>query len=323
MKFEIVPISSIDFHDKRFFIGSDLDNLSSIKISIREVGIINPPVLKNEDDKFIPICGWRRISALKDLGLEKVLAKVYDSDEITNEGCLQLVLFENRERLNDIEKAELVFKFKNLCALDDNDLIKRILPPLGIAPTWKNLERYLSIAELEPEIKNAFHQQKITLDHAVLLSELRDPQRLQILERIILRFKLNKNETREAIQEIQEVAFRDRKSIGDVIESIENRIGRDGNKNEFRHELKLLRYPVLTQVEENFKECLKDLNLPKDLNIFHPPFFEGNYVEIRIRIESAGRLSEILSYFESVIEKGLIDKLMSVVKEGIQKDYPP
>jgi len=59
------------------------------------------------------------------------------------------------------------------------------------------------------------------------------------------------------------------------------------------------------------------------LNIFHPPFFEGNYVEIRIRIESAGRLSEILSYFESVIEKGLIDKLMSVVKEGIQKDYPP
>jgi len=319
MKFEIVPISSIDFHDKRFFIGSDLDNLSSIKISIREVGIINPPVLKNEDDKFIPICGWRRISALKDLGLEKVLAKVYDSDEITNEGCLQLVLFENRERLNDIEKAELVFKFKNLCALDDNDLIKRILPPLGIAPKWKNLERYLSIAELEPEIKNAFHQQKITLDHAVLLSELRDPQRLQILERIILRFKLNKNETREAIQEIQEVAFRDRKSIGDVIESIENRIGQDGSKNEFRHELKLLRYPVLTQVEENFRECLNHLNLPKELNIFHPPFFEGNDLEIRLRFKSKEGLREVITYLSSRIEDGKIENLINIVKEGSTK----
>ena len=77
-----------------------------------------------------------------------------------------------------------------------------------------------------------------------------------------------------------------------------------------------MRYPMLTRVEEEFKDCLKSLNVPKDLTIHHPHFFEGNCIEIRMRIESAQRLSEILSYLNSVLEEGLIDKFLGIVKEG-------
>ena len=128
---------------------------------------------------------------------------------------------------------------------------------------------------------------------------------------------MNTNETREVIKEIQEHALRNKRSVEEIIDQIEHKIGQgDARTDLFRRELKLMRYPMLTRVEEEFKDCLKSLNVPKDLTIHHPPFFEGNYIEIRMRIESTQRLSEIFSYFESVLKKGLIDKLLGIVKEG-------
>ncbi len=48
----------------------------------------------------------------------------------------------------------------------------------------------------------------------------------------------------------------------------------------------------------------------------HHQFFEGNYVGIRMRVESAERLSQILSYLISVILKGSVDGLVVIVREG-------
>ena len=128
---------------------------------------------------------------------------------------------------------------------------------------------------------------------------------------------MNTNETREVIKEIQEHALRNKRSVEEIIDQIEHKIGQgDARTDLFRRELKLMRYPMLTRVEEEFKDCLKSLNVPKDLTIHHPSFFEGNYIEIRMRIESTQRLPEIFSYFESVLKKGLIDKLLGIVKEG-------
>src|SRR3990172_7672095 len=115
---------------------------------------------------------------------------------------------------------------------------------------------------------------------------------------------------------IQEHALRNKRSVEEIIDQIEHKIGQGEARTDlFRRELKLMRYPMLTRVEEEFKDCLKSLNVPKDLTIHHPPFFEGNYIEIKMRIESTQRLSEIFSYFESVLKKGLIDKLLGIVKE--------
>ncbi|MER3446926.1 MAG: hypothetical protein C4291_08830 [Candidatus Dadabacteria bacterium] len=134
---------------------------------------------------------------------------------------------------------------------------------------------------------------------------------------MLLRFKLNANETREAIREIQEIAFRDKKSINETIDEILLKVGQSQVRvDSFRRELKLMRYPFLSQVEEEFRDCLNDLSLPKEISIHHPPFFEGSYIEIRIKVESTERLSQILSHLISAVERGLIDRLMSIVRDG-------
>lgn len=132
---------------------------------------------------------------------------------------------------------------------------------------------------------------------------------------------MNTNETREVVREIIDITARDKRDVKEIIDEIEHKIGqRDVKTDLHRREVKLMRYPMLGSVEEEFRVCLKSLSVPKDVTIHHPPFFEGNYIEFRMKIESAQRLSEILSYLASVLHNGLLNKLLGIVKEGKQSD---
>jgi len=316
MKLSIIPLSKIDVGDETYFVGS-IGDISQLINSIKERELINQPILREKGEKYRIICGRKRLHACRELMLNEVLSKVYESDEISNEECLKLVFYENRERLSDMEKAELVFKFKELCNFAESELIQRALRCLGISSSPKNLEMYRHLAELEEEIKEAFYSQRITIEQAITLSELESSARVEILRKALLRFKLNTNETREAVREIQEIGFRDKKSVKDTIDEILSKINLAEVKSDsFRRELKLMRYPILSQIEEEFRDCLKSLILPKEVTIHYPQYFEGNYVEIRMRVESAERLSQILTYLISVSEKGSVGRLMSIVREG-------
>lgn len=317
MKFEVVQLAALDFHDKTFLIGSSED-YSGIFHSIEELGVINPPSLRRRGDRYQIICGWKRIKVCKQLGYDEILSSVYEGDELSDEGCLKFVFYENQRRLNDIDKSELIFKFKFLCDLNDNELIQKFLPLVGIGATRKNLERCMSLADIESEIKEAYYKEKVSLEQVVSLSELEADQRLEIFRRILERFKYNNNETREMIKDLLTVASRDKISIRGVIDRISSLIGGSGEKNQFRHVLKRSRYPFLSKVEENYKTCLSGFNLPKDIGIYHSPFFEGNDLEIRLRFGTPERLSELLSYLSSFVDDGSIEKLLNIVKEGEQ-----
>ncbi len=315
MKIETIPLSSVNLHDTTFFIGS-IGNISVLKNSINEVGLLTPPSLIKKGNRFQILSGWKRISACKQLSFEEILSKVYEANELTNQNCLRLIYHENQERLTDPEKAEIFNKFRTLCCYEEDQLFSEVFPMLGISPSRKNFEKYMSFSNLENKIKNAFFDESISYEQFVFLSEVQNGDRVQMLQRILLKFKLNKNETREITREIRGVALRDSKSIGTVIDELEAKIDNAGRKDDFRHELKKLRYPSLTKTEDEFKAILKDLNLPKELNFFYPPYFEGNNLEIRLKFNRSQRLSEIISYLFAKIESGEIEKLMNIVREG-------
>lgn len=315
MKFESVRLTALDFHDKTFLIGSS-DDYAGVLNSIKELGIINPPSLRRKGNGFQIVCGWKRIKVCKQLGYDEIPSSVYELDELSDEDCLNFVFYENQQRFNDIDKAELISKFKFLCDLSDNDLVEKVLPAVGIRPTGKNLEKYMSWAGLEGDIKEAYYREAISLDQVVSLSEFEADQRLDILKGILMRFKCNNNETREMVRDLEMVSSRDRISIGKLIDFILSEIGVSGGKNEFRQSLKRLRYPNLTRVEEHYKNCLSSLSLPKDITVHNSPFFEGNDLEIRVRFATPERLSELLTYLSSVLDDGGIERLLNVVREG-------
>ncbi len=123
MKLDIVPLSKIDFKDNTFLITPDV-GIPSLLSSIKDVGIINQPILREKSDLNQIICGHKRLEACRELGIAEILAKVYKSDEITDEECLKIVFYENQGRFSDLERGELLLKFKILCNLNENELIK-------------------------------------------------------------------------------------------------------------------------------------------------------------------------------------------------------
>lgn len=83
----------------------DMEQLAQLAKSIKEYGIIEPLIVRiNDNDEFELIAGERRLRAAKMAGLDKVpiILKDYDDDKVA-----QIALIENLQRsnLNVIEEA--------------------------------------------------------------------------------------------------------------------------------------------------------------------------------------------------------------------------
>jgi ParB family transcriptional regulator, chromosome partitioning protein len=86
---------------RRFF---DQEKINLLAESIKEHGIVQPIVLKKDNENYVIVAGERRWRAAKLLGLKEVPAVVM---ELTDKEVLEISLIENlqREDLNPIEEA--------------------------------------------------------------------------------------------------------------------------------------------------------------------------------------------------------------------------
>jgi len=316
MKVVSIDLSLIDFNDLTLFTGYKED-ISSIQDSIREIGIINPPILMHKGEGYQIITGWKRLISSRELGHTQVLCSVYGSGKISDEECIKIIYQDNRATMSELELAELIMLFRHLCSPDDKGLINNVLPLFRIPSSRKHLDKIIDLSSLQKEIKDSFYTGGITIEQAQMLSELTPENRVPILLNVILKYRLNNNESRQVIGNIEEITLRDQKSATEVINDLENAM--DDNKkgkNELRQHLKRIRYPALSKVEEEYKRQVDNLNLPKEVNIFVHQYFEGNDIELRLKVKSPEEFSKILSSLEDSLQSGRIEKLLDIIKHG-------
>jgi len=89
------------------------EELEGLAESIKNVGIIEPIILRKVGDKYQIIAGERRFRAAKIAGLKKVPAIIKDT---TPNSAMEMALIENiqREDLNAIEEAQELVKVERL-----------------------------------------------------------------------------------------------------------------------------------------------------------------------------------------------------------------
>ena len=119
------------------------------------------------------------------------------------------------------------------------------------------------------------------------------------------------------MQLIEEITLRDLKSVEEVLNDVEKRLQEKKiGKNELRRELKRIRYPELSEIEEKYRKEVDNLNLPKEITLFVNQFFESNDIELRLKVKSGEELSQILSSLEKSLDSGAIEKLLNIIKYG-------
>ena len=193
-----IPLSEIDdFPDHPFKVKDDEDMLQLVE-SVRERGIITPITLRRkEDGRYEIVSGHRRKRACEIAGLETIPAEI---KELSRDEAIILMVESNLQR-SVILPSEKAFSYKmRLEAMKRQgqriDLTSR---PVGdklderrsgeilgetVGESERQVQRYIRLTELVPELLQLVDDGKIALRPAVELSYLNDIEQQDLVEEI-------------------------------------------------------------------------------------------------------------------------------------------
>ena len=123
-----------------------MGDLSELKASIAEKGIIEPLVVRQRGARFQIIAGERRYQAASQLGLRELPVVLRDVDD---REIIEIALIENIQRkdLGAFEEAEAMDTLAKRCGYTHEDLAKR----LGKSRT--SVTESLSLTAMPPEVR--------------------------------------------------------------------------------------------------------------------------------------------------------------------------
>ncbi len=193
LKFEEIPTSAIrpNAHQpRRNFPEAGIKELAA---SIREVGILQPLVIRSTEAGFELIAGERRLRAAKVAGLERVPVLIRPAGE--NES-MELALVENlqREDLNPLETAAAYQALMDGFGLSKEQLARRL------GKSRAAVTNTLRLARLPASVQEMLLQGKLTEGHArALLALSTEDEMISMAEKIHCE-KLSVRKTEELVR---------------------------------------------------------------------------------------------------------------------------
>jgi ParB family transcriptional regulator, chromosome partitioning protein len=162
-----VPVGAIKPNPRQPRSTFDDEPLEALATSIREVGILQPIVIRRADAGFELIAGERRLRAAKLVGLATIPAVVRESDDADS---LREALIENihREDLNPVELAEAFRELLEDLGLKQETLAER----LGVSRS--HIANTIRLLALPPQVQSLLAQRKIQAGHGRALLSLGD-----------------------------------------------------------------------------------------------------------------------------------------------------
>ncbi len=194
LKFEELPISAIrpnSLQPRRNFPEAGIKELAA---SIREVGILQPLVVRSTGSGFELIAGERRLRAAKEAGLERIPVLIRQAAE--NES-VELALVENlqREDLNPLETAGAYQALMDSFGLTKEQLAVRL------GKSRAAVTNTLRLMQLPDSVRAMLIEGKLTEGHARALLSLQDEEQMVAVAEQIQTKKLSVRRTEEIVRE--------------------------------------------------------------------------------------------------------------------------
>ena len=188
-----VPLSSISPNPKQPRSVFDSDALNELAASIKEIGILQPPVVRKIGaDKYELIMGERRYRAAKLAGLTTIPVIIR---ETTDNELLREALIENihRSNLNSLEEAAAYNQMLTDFGFTHDDLASK----LGKSrPVITNTLRLLN---LPPSVQKRLAAGTLSAGHARALLGLANPEEMERLANKVINEGLSVRATEELI----------------------------------------------------------------------------------------------------------------------------
>ena len=306
-----IELACIDSEEKAFRITTRTE-IDPLAASIKEIGLITLPILKEKGAKLIIVSGFRRIEACKLLGIVHIKARVLSS-EVSDLTSIKIAVAENalQRPLNLIEQARAVHLFGKY--FEDDPALAKMVSGLGLPVNPSISKKLKDLYNLSSPFQEYVLNKTLSLTIALELGALDKPAGVALAD-LFDELKTSLNKQKEIISLTKEIALLEDNSILEVLQ--ENGLNKIINSKdldrakktaEIRSYLKQRRFPVITDYEKNFKKLIKGLRLGNGIKLVPPKNFEGKVYKLTIDFKSHAELEKRQSILNRIInEKGIM-----------------
>lgn len=177
---------------RKFF---DDEKLVQLSESIRQHGVIQPIIVKKNNNNYTIIAGERRWRAAKLAGISTIPALIKD---FTEQQVMEIALIENlqREDLNPIEEAEAFINLMNEFNLTQEQIAERI------GRSRSAIANTIRLLGLSDDVKKMIINGDLTSGHARTLVTIQDEQLQKNAAEYIVNNKLSVRETEDYIKSL-------------------------------------------------------------------------------------------------------------------------
>jgi ParB family chromosome partitioning protein len=188
-----VPVNGITPNPKQPRTHWDEDEIKVLAASIREVGILQPIVVRQAADGYEVIAGERRLRAAKVAGLATVPVVIRETDDAD---LLREALIENihRQDLGPIEVAEAFRQLLEELGLKQEELAERV----GVSRS--HIANTIRLLQLPLATQQLLIDGKIQAGHARAILALGEPDAIDALSLRVAAEDLSVRETEEVVR---------------------------------------------------------------------------------------------------------------------------
>ncbi len=311
MKKENLSPAKIYLKDERFRI-SYYFSTERLRNSLREVGLISSPLVTVRNHRFILVTGWKRVLACLELSMPSIPVKINeDKDDLQN---FLIAIHENlaTRGFSLIEKAEIIRRLKAF-GMKKSQVMRDYLPLFDIPAISSFYEKFLTLAELESDLKKVIHEKDIPFSVLQIFLELKPEARRMVMPILM---PLGQNKQKEILEDLQEISQREDIATEEILKSREILSVQSSDKlsplqkaDRIRVWLRKRRYPSFSSWKESFDLTLRKMRWPKEISLKHSPFFEDEDISVAFGFKNKKEFEERVSKLKQMASKKEFNKL--------------
>jgi len=311
-KEKIVDPAVIDSRDKTYHITTET-RCEDLMASIESLGLIHLPFIRKKDSKFIIVGGFRRIAALKKLGMSPIKARLVEG----HAACARVAVADNtlQRELNLVEMSRAL----NLLAGVSHDAghLAEQAAHMALVEHPRLIEKIKPLCRLPGFIQGGIISGTLSLSMALELGAL-PPVAGKALVGLFAGLKLGLNRQREILTLLKEISLRDEVPIQALVG--EERLQELLCTEELNHAqkaqglVKLLsqrRFPAITEAEHRFEDIKRDLKLGRGMKLIAPKNFEGTEYGLNISFNTLTELKARRDEVARLLKNSALKKLIT------------
>ncbi len=323
MKKEIkrVKLTEIDFSDRSFCYIDPETNFNELFSAIKSTGIINPPLLQKQVNKYRIVTGFKRLEIAKLMDIKDLYSWLADPD------CKASDLFEfslkenlSQRELNIFEKVRAIICLENI-GVSENEIVDLFMPMLGLNPSIHLKDELLFIDKIPKALQKYIERKKLPWRRFQHLDKMSQSE-LNYLAKLIIILNPSATVFEELSRDLLEVARREGLLLNQVAMhlGLDNMIDEAGlsdreRMTKIRRAVNIKRYPTLAGINQEIEDKLSNLEKLDFLKIDWDKKLEDTGLTFEFKINNANQLEEVMDFFSNEKNKTNIKLLWELIEK--------